>query len=317
MKIKKQYRPMLGGLLLSIFTTAVNAEVVTYFFSGRFDVSGSMFNAGDRFSGSYSFETTAPVVDLTADGDISTDLRSDAIDPGLPGTGWTLTVFSSRIPGFTISGDRGQIHLGNDTSAFVIDRYIVTLFSDQPLPGGFSDYFFQIDLFDSSTGGADIIDRGDLEAVPNLAAAETSVGALRNDDETSGCTDCIATLDALRRSTLAAPPECDIRLSQPLYVDGETLTADVLRLAKPSGDPVAIELKIWLELSGIPPVSLVNLGADGSFVLAPGNDIELGPLPLLPVNASLPRGDYEFSCRMLEPVTGELLWEDRNPFEVR
>jgi len=67
----------------------------------------------------------------------------------------------------------------------------------------------------------------------------------------------------------------------------------------------------------VPPIGVVNVGADGSLVLPAGTDVDLGPLPILPVTAALPRGDYEFSCRMLDPVTGELLAEDLNLFEVQ
>ncbi len=110
-------------------------------------------------------------------------------------------------------------------------------------------------------------------------------------------------------------PTCDIQLNQLTYIDGDTVTANVFRLANLTSDPVATELKVWLGVPGVPPIGVVNVGADGTFVLPAGTDIDLGPLPLIPVTAALPRGDYEFSCRMLDPTTGELLTEDLNFFE--
>ena len=35
------------------------------------------------------------------------------------------------------------------------------------------------------------------------------------------------------------------------------------------------------------------------------------------VTAGLPRGQYEFSCRFLDPTTGRLLMEDRNFFDLQ
>lgn len=111
--------------------------------------------------------------------------------------------------------------------------------------------------------------------------------------------------------------ECDIEMSQATYVDGETMTANVFRYANLTSSPVALEWKVWLGVPGLAPVPVLNLGADGSFVLPAGTDADLGPVPLLPVNAGLPRGQYEFSCRLLNPVTGRLLREDRNFFDVQ
>jgi hypothetical protein len=51
-------------------------------------------------------------------------------------------------------------------------------------------------------------------------------------------------------------------------------------------------------------------------VFPAGLDVNLGPLPLLPA-AGLPMGQWEFSCRILDPVTGKLLAEDLNGFIVQ
>ena len=110
---------------------------------------------------------------------------------------------------------------------------------------------------------------------------------------------------------------CDIQMSQAVYVDGETVTASVFRFANATSAAVTIELKTWLGLSVDVNIPLLRLGSDSSFILPPGADFNLGPLPLVPVTAGLPRGQYELSCRMLDPVTGELLTEDLNLFDVQ
>jgi hypothetical protein len=109
--------------------------------------------------------------------------------------------------------------------------------------------------------------------------------------------------------------DCDIQLNQVNYNDGETVTVDVLRIANLTGASQALEIKIWLGVPGVSPLD-VPLGADDTFVLPDGTDVDLGPLPLLVVSTALPPGAYEFSCRMLDPITGELLSEDRNSFYI-
>lgn len=110
---------------------------------------------------------------------------------------------------------------------------------------------------------------------------------------------------------------CDIQMSQASYVNGETVTAQVLRIANPTAAPLAIELKLWFDLPTIPPISFVNIGANGDVVLPAGFDQNFGPLPLATVTEAFPRGTYGFNCRILHPVTGGLSVEDLNPFDIR
>jgi hypothetical protein len=111
-------------------------------------------------------------------------------------------------------------------------------------------------------------------------------------------------------------PECEIEMSQPVYIDGEEVIANVLSIANPTPNALALEVKIWLDLAGTTrPV--LNLGADGSTVLPAGFNVDLGPVTLFTVDPGLPVGTHEFSCRMLDPVTGRLLREDRNFFEIQ
>ena len=96
-------------------------------------------------------------------------------------------------------------------------------------------------------------------------------------------------------------------------------TASTFRLVNPVAELALVELKVWVgtPIPGLPSVPWFNVGADGSFVLAASLDQELGPFAVFPVGAGLPRGSYEFSSRMLHPVTGQLLSEDLNPFSIQ
>jgi hypothetical protein len=112
-------------------------------------------------------------------------------------------------------------------------------------------------------------------------------------------------------------PECDIQMNQATYIDGDIVTADVFRIENQTANPIATEIKTWLGVPGVPPITIVNAGSDGSVVFPAGANVDLGPIPLLPITAALPRGNYEFSCRMLDPTTGSLLSEDINNFEIQ
>ncbi|MBI3329697.1 MAG: hypothetical protein HYZ81_23695 [Nitrospinae bacterium] len=116
---------------------------------------------------------------------------------------------------------------------------------------------------------------------------------------------------------LASLPACMIQMSQASYVDGETVAAQALRLANPGATPAPIEIGIWVDVPGVPPIPVVNLGAKGAVVLPVGFIRDFGPLPLFRVAARVPRGTYGFSCRLVDPVTGQLVSEDLNPFEIR
>lgn len=119
------------------------------------------------------------------------------------------------------------------------------------------------------------------------------------------------------RITASLGASCDIQLLQGIHGDGDTVTATVFRLANPGTKAVSVELKNWLEGPGFEPLPLINEGADGSLVLPAGFDVNFGPLPLLTVTPAIPRGRYEWNCRMIDPVTGESRSSDTNLFDVQ
>lgn len=112
-------------------------------------------------------------------------------------------------------------------------------------------------------------------------------------------------------------PLCDIQLTKTNYVIGETVTAQVLRIANTGTTAVEIEFKFWFDVPTIPPVSFARGGANGEVVLPAGFDQNFGPLTLFTVQPAFPRGTYAFSCLFLDPVTGKLLAEDLNPFTIQ
>ena len=98
-----------------------------------------------------------------------------------------------------------------------------------------------------------------------------------------------------------------------------TLAAQNLNygLANKSAESVPFEIKTWLGLPSGGVFSIVNVGADCSIVVPSGTDLDLGPVPLLPVEPGTPVGMFEVGCRILDCQTGEERSIDVAPFEVQ
>ncbi len=110
--------------------------------------------------------------------------------------------------------------------------------------------------------------------------------------------------------------QCEIEMSQAVYTAGDTVTAQVFSIANNGIGSASLEWKVWLGTPFGSPISIVNMGANGTFVLPQGYNLDLGPLSLFSA-AILPAGFYEFSARLLDPTTGETLCDDLNVFEIQ
>ncbi len=109
---------------------------------------------------------------------------------------------------------------------------------------------------------------------------------------------------------------CDLEVDAASYGDGASIVATRFRLANASASAVAAELKIWLRLPDGTPLELIDVGADGGYVLPAGFDTDSGPVALFGVTSDWPRGDYELGCRFLDPVSGESWAVDEASFRV-
>ena len=111
-------------------------------------------------------------------------------------------------------------------------------------------------------------------------------------------------------------PVCDASLGQSTYMDGELVSTDTFRLLVSNAAVEAVEWKAWLLGPSQQTIPLVNQGSDGTFILPPGTDVDLGNVPLFTVNSTMQRGSYQFDCRLLHPVTGATHSFDENIFEI-
>lgn len=99
-----------------------------------------------------------------------------------------------------------------------------------------------------------------------------------------------------------------ITMTKPVYSGSDVVTISQWRLANTRANPINVELKIWLQVPGIGPLALINIGSDGSFQLPATVDLPIisAPLALFPV-AGLPKGDYQLGGRAIEPSSGRPL----------
>ena len=138
-----RFIPVFLAALVACSAASARAGLVTVEFSGTIggpvgtNVS-TVFNTGDTFTGYYTYESTV-VPDPHPNS--SLDTQANVISSSLPGTGWGLTVQSTLVSPFSITGLGGRLSLGNDT-AFG-DRYIAELFGPvaASLPTGLQKLF--------------------------------------------------------------------------------------------------------------------------------------------------------------------------------
>jgi hypothetical protein len=93
--------------------------------------------------------------------------------------------------------------------------------------------------------------------------------------------------------------------------------ASSIRFANPSASTKAIEAKVWVEVPGVGPLPVLNVGVDGRLSLAPGAELALGPATLFSVGPTTIRADYQLNCRILNPVTAARVAQELNQFSVR
>lgn len=110
---------------------------------------------------------------------------------------------------------------------------------------------------------------------------------------------------------------CNIQMNKQLLANGDSVIAQSVRVTNPSALPQQIHYRFWLDITGFPPVVFAQGGADGSVVLTPGFNSELGPISLFQVSEPLPRGTYAFGCRFVDTVRGNVLAESVQPFFVQ
>ena len=155
-------------VLLVVASTTTNARANAFSFTGFIQYQQSApvpgISIGDQFYANYTFDPLTVGQSFTP------------FDNTLDTEYWAVTSWSVTIPtkGITLSGLTGEIGVGNNTSWYKSDRYVVTMFPDVNNPQTVSGHtlaFFQLDLFDFGMNvGADMFQSSALPLTPpNLA----------------------------------------------------------------------------------------------------------------------------------------------------
>ena len=111
-------------------------------------------------------------------------------------------------------------------------------------------------------------------------------------------------------------PICDVELSQEIYLEGETITADVFRLANTSSGQVPVAVKAWVVAAGMAPLEVMSLRRNINR-LEPGSDQDLGPVRLVKVKSDMPIGPGQIICRLIDPRNGGVYDVEVAPFEIQ
>ena len=121
-------------------------------------------------------------------------------------------------------------------------------------------------------------------------------------------------LDNLKFNLLT--PTCDVELSQEVYFDKETITADVFRLVNTSSRQVPVDVKAWIVAAGMAPLEVTalrrNIGQ-----LEPGSAQDFGPVKLAKVGANMPIGPAQVVCRLIDPKNGGVYDVEVAAFEIQ
>lgn len=136
----------------------------------------------------------------------------------------------------------------------------------------------------------------------------------------SGITQTITNVPADQIVEIVEPgPACDVEISQPVYVNTQTVALSRVRFANPGiGVSLATRIRLSLEIPNGQVFPMIDIGGDGSVTLPPGALIDLPTLPFLPVTAnSPPRGNYKVSCEMMSPANGRVWGSDSVSFVVQ
>ncbi len=132
-------------------------------------------------------------------------------------------------------------------------------------------------------------------------------------DETTADASIVA--QAEPASQPATNPVADIQLEQQAYRQGETLSASAFWISNSSTQSRNVEVKTWMTLPGLLPISL-NMSVDDTLNLPAGFNQNYGAAQLLKISSDAPAGTGEVDARLLDPTTGDVLSEDLNPFSI-
>ena len=117
------------------------------------------------------------------------------------------------------------------------------------------------------------------------------------------------------RLSEAAPLECDTSINGKDFIGGEAAKVG-FSLRSNQAINRAVEIKVWIERGDGLNVAAIRRGADGTQPLTAGQFVVFPAGTLFVANPSLPLGNWAVGCRVIDPVTGDILASDRDVFKL-
>jgi|GEM_PF-6179135 len=111
-------------------------------------------------------------------------------------------------------------------------------------------------------------------------------------------------------------PFCNVRADQDVYTEGDTITLSPASLVNLGNTNLNTRVQVSVVLPSQQTVQLVDLGADGSFVLSANTVLDFAPQVLRTVDANTPTGSFEVVCRMTDPDSGQVFVELSDEFSI-
>jgi hypothetical protein len=275
------------------------------------------------------------------------EIDQEQHDYGFRGGAYTLPLDAA----FTSDGTTATIDVDGSAVGAFVNEYFAGAAS--VVPGSFSDYVVTIDVASGAVLSASV--SGTLSTVVGdvpiaQTASSSDVAGWQPFDfmgftfplfctSGDGCTlvpgapydpltgtanavgiivtslfDTFTPFGDIRLSELP-PIGCSTAIDAKDYVPGETVRAG-FDIRSAQATTRAVEMKVWIERGDGLLVSAINRGAAGDQPLVAGEDGHYAEAPLFTVTAGTALGAWSVGCRVLDPITGEVLAEDRDPFTV-
>ncbi|MBN1569652.1 MAG: fibronectin type III domain-containing protein [Acidobacteria bacterium] len=114
----------------------------------------------------------------------------------------------------------------------------------------------------------------------------------------------------------AEMPVVDLKLERRTYRQGDTVQTGEFWISNPSMHSRDVELKMWIELPGLQPISLGSLSIEEKLTLEAGFNHNYGAMTLLEIAENAPAGICRIGARLMDPVTGDVLSEDTQAFTI-
>jgi hypothetical protein len=131
--------------------------------------------------------------------------------------------------------------------------------------------------------------------------------------ETSAIPEEIDSTDSVAKESTGMPVVA-LRLERRDYHRGETIRTSAFWVSNPSMQTRNVELKTWLKLPGLQPISLEGLSFEK--MLAPAFNNNYGTVSILDISDDAPDGEGSIGARLIDPVSGVALYEAIQSFTI-